>query len=263
MYVVFFVKLAGARRFDIDAEGLADKSSSFPHMLPTQPSHFARAVEALGVSDDAPVVVYSTNGFVGAARAWWMFHVYGKTDVSILNGGYSQWLNHTSCTASGPLQAIPVANQSANPQTFTPNFQPNLVQSMTQVLEHIKSRNAVIVDARSGGRFLGTSPEPRPGLLSGHMPGAVSLPFTECIHAESGKLKDRDQLRALLQSKDIPLSPDHPMPIVATCGTGVTAAVIALALHELGARPVAVYDGSWSEYGAYQSNPCERTPQSA
>ena len=257
IFLIFLFALKGSKRFDIDGEGLCDRASPFPHMLPRTPADFEAAVQALGVKQFKPLVVYSSSGFVGAARAWWMFRTYGKLDVGILNGGFAQWVSENRPTASGEATNNDPAEVEADGGPFKAAFNSNLLKEMPQILDHVKNSDAKLLDARSEGRFLGTRPEPRPGLLSGHMPGSISIPYRHCIDENTGKLKSKSELEELFKSRNA-IRPGDTRQIVLTCGTGVTAAILALSLHELGFKDAAVYDGSWSEYGSYQSNPCAR-----
>lgn len=222
--------IPGAVFFDLDA--IADTTSSLPHMLPT-PDAFARAVEALGIGNTQTIVVYDSVGLFSAARVWWSFRIMGARDVVLLDGGLPTWI-----AAEYPLEAGEV---SRAPATFTPRFDPTAVKNFDEVKSSLGG-GTQIVDARSAGRFHGRDPEPRAGLRSGHMPGAINLPFGEAI--EGGRLKSASDLRTLFASRGI----DPSKPVIASCGSGVSAAVIALALDLLGARQVAIYDGSWTEW---------------
>ncbi|WP_036838286.1 3-mercaptopyruvate sulfurtransferase [Pleomorphomonas oryzae] len=223
--------IPGAVFFDLDA--IADTASPLPHMLPT-PEAFAAAVGALGIRDTQTIVVYDSIGLFSAARVWWSFRIMGARDVVLLDGGLPAW------SAQGlPLEA---GEPTRAPQVFTPHFNPAAVRNFEEVKATLGG-NAQIVDARSAGRFHGREPEPRAGLRSGHMPGAVNLPFGETI--EAGRLKSATNLQALFAARGI----DPNKPVIASCGSGVSAAVIALALDVVGARDVAIYDGSWTEWG--------------
>lgn len=221
----------GAVFFDLDA--IADTASPLPHMLPT-PDAFAAAVGALGIRDTQTIVVYDSLGLFSAARVWWSFRIMGARDVVLLDGGLPAWI-----AAELPLEA---GEPNRMPTVFTPKFDSTAVRSFDQVKAALGS-DAQIVDARSAGRFHGREPEPRAGLRSGHMPGAINLPFGEAI--EAGRLKSAADLRALFAARAI----DPNKPVIASCGSGVSAAVIALALDVVGARDVAIYDGSWTEWG--------------
>lgn len=248
--------MTGARRFDIDAPGLADQDSDLPHMLP-RPEEFGAAVTRLGVTNDVPVVVYAKKGFVGAARAWWMFRLFGKDDVFLLNGGLEAWKNEGRDVAGGPLKED-AELPAARPFTVVEN--PQLVKSMQDMLSQIEKKEGAIIDARSKGRFHGTAPEPRAGLLSGHMPGSFSLPsdqLTDQLTDGDGKLKPVTEIQAVLAANGIDNDTLASTPISLTCGSGVTAAIDCVALYELGVD-AAVYDGSWSEYGRHHENPVHK-----
>ncbi len=224
--------IPGAVFFDIDT--IADGSRGLPHMLPT-PAAFAAAAGKLGVAHGDSVVVYDSTGLFSSARVWWSFRVMGLGDVRVLDGGLPAWLN-----AGGPLERGP-----ARPATraFTPEFNASAVADVADVQAAIDSGSATIVDARSTDRFCGTMPEPRPGLKSGHMPGARSLPFGTLTN--HGYLKPKEELAAAFAAAGV----DIQKPIITSCGSGVTAAVLCLALAVLGAPSVRLYDGSWTEWG--------------
>lgn len=222
--------LPGARFFDVDA--VADQTSGLPHMLPT-PEAFAQAMGSLGVGDEDHVVAYGMAG----PRLWWSLRVMGHDKVSVLDGGLAKWK-----AEDRPLEAGEPA--SPTPARFTPRFRPELVADLEQVRRTL-AQGGQVADARSGERFRGEAPEPRPGLPSGHMPGAASLP-SALLFAADGSFKSNDDIAALLKG----LGLDRSQPLTATCGSGVTAAMIALALARLGHWETPVYDGSWSEWAA-------------
>lgn len=222
--------IPGAIFFDIDE--LSDSTSGLPHTL-LQPDAFAPAMSALGVSDTSTIVIYEQAGVYSAPRAWWMLRTMGAVDVRVLDGGLDAW------TAAGfPTEATAVTRPTTN---FTAHFDADAVVDYPR-LTQLLSKHAQILDARSNPRFTGAAPEPRPGISSGHMPGSISVPFTEL--AENGRLKSPEALRALFATKGVDIS----RPITTTCGSGVTAAVISLALELAGAEDVTLYDGSWAEY---------------
>jgi thiosulfate/3-mercaptopyruvate sulfurtransferase len=222
--------IPGAIFFDIDA--LSDHSTSLPHMLPT-PESFSRDMAALGVGDQMTIVVYEQEGVFSAPRAWWMLRAFGAENVHILDGGLSAWTEADLPTEAGDVERAPA--------TFRATLHRNRVKDFNQVQQMIAERSQIL-DARSSGRFAGTLPEPRPGISSGHMPGATSVPFIELL--EDGRLKTTAKLGEYFATKGI----DMDQPITTTCGSGVTAAVIALALAIAGATDVSLYDGSWAEY---------------
>ena len=233
--------LPGAIFFDIDQ--LSDHSTSLPHMLPA-PDVFSHSMSALGVGDNLTIVVYEQSGVFSAARAWWMLRTFGVNDVYILDGGLGAWIEAGLPTHSGPVSRAAAGFHAKLNHEAVKDF--HQIQQMIEV-------GSQILDARSAGRFAGTSPEPRPGITSGHMPGAISIPFTELV--EEGRLKSAEKLRELFAAKDV----DIQKPVTATCGSGVTAAVIALGLEVVGAKQVSLYDGSWAEYAQHPKAVIEKS----
>ncbi len=227
--------IPGAVFFDID--DIADSDSSLPHMLPS-PEKFSSKVRRLGLGDGVRIVVYDQRGIWSAARAWWSFRVFGHEDVAVLDGGLPKWLNEGHRVEDGPVQA-------AQPRHFTARMNTLLVRDKAQVLTNLKAQREQVLDARAAGRFTGETPEPRAGMRGGHIPGSRSLPFTELLEPEAQTLLPAEALRARFAAAGI----DLKRPVVTSCGSGVTAGVLALGLHLLGHRQVAVYDGSWSEWG--------------
>ncbi len=233
--------IVGAAFFDIDS--VADHSTALPHMLPDAES-FARAVGALGVGDGDRVVVYDGDGVTSSPRAWWMFRVFGHQRVWVLDGGLPAWI-----AAGYELEA---GEASPKPKVFSARFQPNLVASLDDVRAALDDRSASVVDARSAGRFAARQPEPWPVVHLGHMPGALNLPWAEAVAA--GSLKSPEALAAAFAAAGV----DLDSPIITTCGSGVTAAILTLALARLG-RPLGrLYDGSWAEWGARADLPAVR-----
>jgi thiosulfate/3-mercaptopyruvate sulfurtransferase len=228
--------IPGAVFFDIDE--LSDHATTLPHMLPTA-EDFSRSMSALGVGHDMTIVVYEQEGVFSAPRAWWMLRTFGAQHVYVLNGGLRAWTEAGLPTEYGPVHHPPASFHA----TLNRDAVANLSQLKNSITDHRQ-----ILDARSAARFNGTAPEPRPGLSSGHMPGAVNVPFAELAEGD-GCLKSTGKLRELFMAKDI----DLEQPITTTCGSGVTAAVIALGLEVAGAKNVSLYDGSWAEY-AQQSD---------
>lgn len=235
--------IPGARFFDIDA--VADHSTSLPHMLPT-PEQFAEAVGDLGIDNNSHVVAYDSNFFMASARLWWTFRVFGHDRVSVLDGGLVRWKAEAK-----PLSADAF---SPEPSLFQASFRPELVRDLEQVKTLLGQPGAQILDARSPGRFAGTEPEPRAGLRSGHIPGSHNLFFRNLIEATSHCFKSPAELEQLYREASI----DSRQPLVASCGTGVTAAILALGLYCLGNESVAVYDGSWTEWGGREDTPVSR-----
>lgn len=231
----------GAVFFDIDA--IADRTTSLPHMLPTAEA-FASAVAGLGIGSGDRVVVYDASGVMSAARVWWTFRAFGHDSIGVLDGGFRKWRAEGRPVESGA--AAPA------PREFSARLRPELVRDLEAMRANLDSRAAQVLDARSAGRFAGTEPEPRPGLRGGHVPASLSLPF-QALYRADGTLKSPDELGAAVASAGVDLG----RPIVTTCGSGITAAVLALGLYVLGRHDVAVYDGSWSEWGARSDTPAE------
>jgi thiosulfate/3-mercaptopyruvate sulfurtransferase len=236
--------IPGAVFFDI--EELSDHATALPHMLPT-PEAFSRSMSALGVGDQSTIVVYEQQGVFSAPRAWWMLRTFGAASVYLLDGGLKAWIE-----AGLPTSAETVSRASAS---FDARLDHAAVVDFAQLQKQL-AVHVQVLDARSAARFAGTAPEPRPGLPSGHMPGATSVPFTELV--EAGRLKGAEELRALFASKHVDLQES----ITTTCGSGVTAAVIALGLEIAGASRVSLYDGSWAEYAQRPEAVIEKTPNS-
>jgi thiosulfate/3-mercaptopyruvate sulfurtransferase len=238
------VHIPGAVFFDIDA--IADQTTDLPHMLPT-PDAFAKAAGALGLSRDADIVVYDVHGIRSAARVWWTLRAMGYDKVHVLDGGLRKWL----------AEGRPVESGAVSPTTVevTPKFDPGLVRAADDVRQILASGAARMVDARSAARFTGEAPEPRAGLRSGHMPGAANVPWEKVI-ADDGTLRPPAELTAVFEAGGIDLA----APIVTTCGSGVTASVLALALARLGLERTAVYDGSWTEWGGLADAPVVTGP---
>lgn len=227
--------IPGARFFDIDA--IADTRSELPHMAPP-PELFVSRLRAMGIGDGHQVVVYDNADTHSAARVWWTFRLMGKTDVAMLDGGFAKW------QAEGrPVEDLPAITRDRH---MTVQRQAALVRDVTQVAAASKLRDQQIVDARPPGRFAGTDPEPRPGLRAGHIPGARNVPASK-LYAADGTMKPVADLRAAFESAGVDLS----RPVITTCGSGITAASLALALERIGKRDWSLYDGSWTEWGSY------------
>lgn len=232
--------IPGAVFFDIEA--LSDHTSPLPHMMPRAEA-FAVAMRELGVSSDKHLVVYDEGNLFSAPRAWWMLRTFGVEKVSIVAGGLEGWRRDGLPLEQG-LPELPEGD-------FDGRVDPLAIKRLTDVLLVRHEGSAQIVDARPAGRFNGQVAEPRPGLRSGHIPGALNVPWTELVI--NGELKTTDELNEIFARQGV----DFERPIIASCGSGVTAAVVVLALTTLGVNGVSLYDGSWSEWGARTDLPIE------
>jgi thiosulfate/3-mercaptopyruvate sulfurtransferase len=236
--------IPGAVFFDID--DICDETSELPHMLPS-PEKFASRVRKLGLGDGNRIVVYDSNGgFSAAARVWWMFRVFGHGDVAVLDGGLPKWLSEGRSTDD--------REPSPSPRHFTAQLNHILVRNIDQLRENIGSRRDQIVDARAADRFAGTGEEPRPNMRKGHIPGSLNLPYPGLMNPNDNfVMRPADELKSAFAAIDV----DLRQPIAASCGSGVTAAVIALGLYLIGHRDAAVYDGSWTEWGGREDTPID------
>lgn len=233
-------RIPGALFFDIDA--IADKSTDLPHMLPS-PEQFASTMRKMGIGDGMRIVVYDNAGLFSAARVWWTFRAMGHEDVAVLDGGFPAWE-----AAGCPIETGPP--QKRGERHFTARLRSDLVRDLGDMRRLIDGGAAAILDARPAPRFRGEAAEPRAGLKSGHMPGAFSVPSSSLVD-ESGRLKSKENLQDVFAAAGVDLS----RAPACTCGSGVTAAIIALALARLGRWDAAVYDGSWTEWGGRDDTP--------
>jgi thiosulfate/3-mercaptopyruvate sulfurtransferase len=237
--------LLGAVFFDVDA--VSDHSNPLPHMFPSA-EQFGRDVGNLGISNTDTVVIYDAGGWVAAPRAWWMFLSYGHSNVRILNGGLKKWR----------AERRPVEGGEARPKpaTFKASYDAKRVRSMQQLIANVQSQAEQVIDARPPERFEGRVAEPRPGIRSGHIPGARNVPYAGLFNAATGEMKPLDDLRAAFTGAGVKLD----APIVTSCGSGVSAGVLTLALYRLGITDTALYDGSWSEWGQAGGPPIATGP---
>ncbi|EJF89010.1 3-mercaptopyruvate sulfurtransferase [Bartonella tamiae] len=223
-----------------DHELVSDQKTNLPHTLP-KPEDFARYVSAMGVTQKDTIIIYETNGFFSAPRVWWMMRIMGAKKVFILDGGLKGWKD----------AGLPVTNQITKvaPASFLTDFQRDKVVFYEEMIKIVSNTNIQIIDARSSQRFFGHEVEPRQGLRLGHMPNAYNVPYA--LLSENGLLKSKKELKTIFENADIDIS----KPIVTTCGSGITAAVLILALESLGNDNVRLYDGSWSEWGTKKDSP--------
>ncbi len=238
-------RLPGAFFFDVD--GIKDPANPLPHMVPDAET-FEGAARALGINEDSHVICYDSYGLFSAARPWWMFRLFGHARVSVLDGGMKTWKAAGLTTETDPPKAPACDGE------FTAKFRADLLRHAGDVLDIVESRRETILDARGAGRFAGTDPEPRKGLRSGHIPGSLNLPFNLLTNPETGKLRSAQELMVLYEGAGLHIGGEQ---IVTTCGSGVTACALAFGLALLGDDSVAVYDGSWSEWGAREDTPVE------
>jgi len=237
--------LPGAVFFDVDA--VSDHDNPLPHMFPSA-EQFGRDIGALGIGNGDTVVIYDAGGWVAGPRAWWMFLSFGHDKVRVLDGGLKKWVAEGRATESGAA--------SPQPATFKAAFDAKRVRDLREMVANAASKAEQVIDARASDRFEGRVAEPRPGLRAGHIPGSRNLPYSRLFDAASGTMKPLDELRAAFSASGVKLD----APIVTSCGSGVSAAVLTLALYRLGVRATALYDGSWSEWGVADGPPIATGP---
>jgi thiosulfate/3-mercaptopyruvate sulfurtransferase len=235
--------IPGAVHFDI--EDVSDHASSLPHMMPPT-EQFARQMSELGIGDRMTIIVYDGAGLFAGPRVWWMLRVFGAQDVRILDGGLPKWLSEGRPTERGAVRRVPA--------TFAPRFDAKAVADRNRVRKALETGVAQVIDARSAERFTGAAPEIRPGLPSGHMPGALNAPSVSLL--EKGRLKSLAELAEVLDRAGL----DRDRPVITSCGSGVSAAIISLALDELGTPAEALYDGSWTEWASIEGSPIATGP---
>jgi thiosulfate/3-mercaptopyruvate sulfurtransferase len=233
-------RIPSAQYFDIDA--IADTDTDLPHMVPT-PGRFAKLIAALGISNDSHVVFYDQKGLASAARGWWLMGLFGHDKAAVLDGGLPKWLKEGRAVEQG--EAPPPV-----PGHFRPDYRAGRVRGIGDMLRNVDTGSEQVLDARAAGRFIGATPEPRAGMRSGHIPGSISVPYTDLLRPDGTFLPAADVLRRF-QSAGV----DGEKPLVTSCGSGVTACILTLGLRIAGYREGSVYDGSWTEWGGRADTP--------
>jgi thiosulfate/3-mercaptopyruvate sulfurtransferase len=232
--------VSGTAYFDIDQ--IADTDTDLPHMVPT-PGRFARLMAGLGVSNTSRIVFYDQKGLASAARGWWLMRLFGHDEVAVLDGGLPKWVKE-----GRPMADAELADHM--PGYFRPDYRAGQLRGVGDMLRNVRTQSELVLDARAAGRFTGAVPEPRAGMRSGHIPGSVSLPYTELLQAD-GTFRPAGEVRARFEAAGV----DGSKPLVTSCGSGVTACILTLGLHVAGFPEGAVYDGSWTEWGGRSDTP--------
>ncbi len=235
------IRIKGARILDIK-HVFSDTESGLPNTLPS-PAAFETSCRELGICQDSQLVVYDSKGIYTSPRVWWMFQTMGHAHIAVLDGGLPDWIAQELETETGPQAAVREGD-------FVAHFDASRVKHIDRVQENLESQEAIVLDARSKGRFDGTAPEPRAGLSSGHMPHSVSLPYTEVL--EGGKYKSKEDLQSVFNNLDL-----DDRPFIFSCGSGITACIILLASEMAMDRTTAVFDGSWTEWALTEGMPIE------
>ena len=234
--------IPGARYFDIDQ--IADPDTDLPHMVPT-PGKFAKLMGQLGVGNTSKIVFYDQKGLASAARGWWLMALFGHDNAAVLDGGLPKWIREDRPTQDGePAEPTPTV--------FRPDYRAGLLRGVGDILRNVLTRSEQVLDARAAGRFTGAIPEPRAGMRSGHIPGSISLPYTDLLHTD-GTFRPPGEIRGRFEAAGV----DGTKPLVTSCGSGVTACILTLGLRVAGFPEGAVYDGSWTEWGGRSDTPVE------